>query len=373
MQFKDIKGYQEVKERLINSVKSGNVAHAQLFEGSKGSGALPLAIAYYTYLNCEKPDEDSCGTCSSCDKIAKHIHPDIHFVFPVSTSKNVKGSNLISKNYLKEWRNFLQDHPYGELEDWSNYYGGENRQALISRQEGREIVKDLSLKAFEAKYKVILIWLPEMMHISAANSILKVLEEPSDSTLFILVSNDPEKIISTILSRVQRISIRPFKENEIIEIIKERGVDENQAIQIAHLSEGNLNLATRLSENLEDDNQQLFQDWMRLCFQSDFAKLVSWSEEFSRSNKVAQKSLLSYGMNILRETLVYGLNGGKLTRARNKEIEFVENFSKVLDSDKIELLNQHFNDAHYFLERNANPRILFMDISIKVARLFNKN
>ena len=192
MRFKDIHGLAPTKAMLLSGIRNNHVAHAQLFTGRPGSPALSLALAYATYLNCENPgDEDACGQCPSCAKNQKFVHPDVHFIFPVSSTKNVAAKDASSRLFLKEWREFLLTTPYGSLQDWSTLYGGEDKQALISTKEKQTITNDLSLKAFEGKYKIMLIWLPELMHPNAANGILKVLEEPPENSVFLLVSEQP--------------------------------------------------------------------------------------------------------------------------------------------------------------------------------------
>ena len=229
MRFGDIYGLEEIKRGLIEAVQKGHVAHAQLFSGPTGSANLALALAFITYINCENPTEDSCGTCASCQKNTKFIHPDVHFIFPVSSTTRITGKDVLSTNFLKEWRHFLEEDPYGDIADWSVVFGGENKQLNISKGESKSIIQKLSLKAFEGGYKTILIWLPEYMHASAANGILKVLEEPADRTLFLLVTQNHEKLLGTILSRTQKVFIRSFNPSEISAILQNQSVDPSQS------------------------------------------------------------------------------------------------------------------------------------------------
>lgn len=368
MRFKDIKGLEEVKERLINAVKNDKVAHAQMFLGKPGSPNLPLALAFATYLNCENRGEsDSCGTCASCLKIEKYVHPDLHFVFPVSSTKNVAGKDVISTSFLKEWRQFLLSSPYGDINSWANFYGGEDKQGNISKEESRQIIKNLSLKAFEGAYKVMIIWLPEYMHPSAANGILKILEEPPEHTIFLLVSNDADKLLTTILSRTQIVTIPKLSDESVKSmLIEQYDTKEDRASQLAHLADGDINAALKLLNHVEDDSQQLFSAWMRDCFKKDFTAMVFKSDEFHAMNKTAQKSLLQYGINILREALITNHAPG-LQRVSGNEAAFVENFSKVMDADKIEKISGLINKAYYHLERNAAPKIIFLDLSLNIA------
>ena len=374
MRFADIHGLDDVKQVLLNSVKNNHIAHAQLFAGVDGSAALPLALAYATYLNCEnRQPDDACGVCPACLKNKKFIHPDLHFVFPVSATKKLTGKDVVSKNFLREWRVFLEKSPYGALADWSLAYGGEDKQVNISKEESRQIISTLSLKAFEGAFKVMVVWLPEHMHPSAANGILKILEEPPEQTVFLLVSNAPARLLSTILSRVQMVRVRRFTDQELINrLVSEHGVPEARAQQLAHLADGSLANARQLMEAVEDDSQEMFREWMRLCFQRDFTQLVAWSDQFHGMNKVSQHSLLHYGLNMMREVLV-GQYGGdvaaQLGRVQGAAQTFVENFGKVMDADKIGHITSFLNDADYHLDRNGSPKIIFLDLSLKIASI----
>ncbi|MBL3656770.1 DNA polymerase III subunit [Fulvivirga sediminis] len=370
MLFADIKGLDNVKKQLINSVSSDHVAHAQLFMGKPGSPNLPMALAFANYLNCEKPSEnDACGECPSCYKNQRFIHPDMHFVYPVSATKNITGKDVVSSSYLKEWRAFLSSTPYGGIDNWSAHYGGEDKQVNISKEESRQIIKNLSLKAFEGKYKVMIIWLPEYMNAAAANGILKILEEPPEKTIFLLVSNDTERLLTTILSRTQIVTIPKFSDESIQQMLEENhGLEPQQANQLSHLADGDYNLAVKLLNNIEDDSHQLFTDWMRDCFRKDFSELVVKSDQFHSMNKVAQRSLFLYALNMFREAIIYNA-APDLKRVSGAVGSFIENFSKVMDSTKVESISKLINDAHYHLERNASPKIIFLDLSLQIARI----
>lgn len=369
MLFSDIEGLHEIKRHLINSVVNNHIAHAQLFVGPEGSANLAMAWAFAAYLNCENRQEsDACGSCSSCVKINKLIHPDLHFVYPVSATKNTSGKDLVSTTFINDWRAFLKEQPYGLLSDWSNAYGGENKQGNISKAESRHIIKNLSLKAFEGRYKIMIIWMPEYMHPTAANGILKVLEEPPEKTIFLLVAHDMEKLLITILSRTQKVVIPSFSDDEVESYLKNRhGLDSPRARQIVHMADGNINEALRLLNEAEDDTHKMFRDWMRFCFTRDFTKMVEWAENYQKMNKISQKSLLMYGLTMMRETLIANYSPGNLQRLQGEELEFVKNFSKVIDADKLEKISDNLNVAYYHLERNANPKILFADLSLLIA------
>ncbi|MEM7107990.1 MAG: DNA polymerase III subunit delta [Bacteroidota bacterium] len=370
MKFGEIEGLAEVKGKLVTAVQNGKIPHTQLFMGKKGSPNLAMALSYTTFLNCESPEEgDSCGSCASCSKISKHVHPDVHFVFPVSSTKNITGKDVVSTSFLKNWRSFLTENPFGDLNQWVTSFGGEDKQVNISKEESRQIVKSLSLKAFEAKYKVMIIWLPEFMHPSAANGILKILEEPPEKTVFLLVSNDHEKLLSTILSRTQIVTIPKFTDQELCAILVKRyHLEVNQAEQLAHIADGDLNAAVRFMGNAENDNHQLFADWMRSCFKRDFTAMVQRAEFFHTLNKVAQKSLMLYATTMLRESLVRSV-APELTRVNGEEGRFLENFSRVMNADKVFSISEKLNEAYYHLERNASAKMLFLNLSLHISMI----
>lgn len=374
MKFSDISGYESLKTQLIQSVISDQIAHAQLFLGPEGGPNLALALAFSTYINClNRTPEDSCGECDACRKNAKLIHPDVHFAFPVSATKKIKAKDVISVKFLSEWRNFVIQDPYNNAGGWNNYFGGENKQLNISRQESREIIKNLSLKPFEGLYKIMIIWLPEYMHPAGANALLKILEEPPRNTLFLLVSNDETKLLSTILSRTQIVHIRPFSDEEIKELlINQHFIEEDKASQIAHLVDGNINEALRLAREVEDDSHKMFRDWMRLCYVGDLMELAKWTEKFNSMSKVAQQTLFQYGLSMMREALIVSNNELELTRLMGEELEFVKNFSKILSLESIEKISDIMNEAYYHIERNAHSKILFLSVSLKIFEIFKK-
>lgn len=374
MQFSEIIGLEETKQALIHTVKSNHIAHAQLFLGKEGYGNLALALAYTTFVNCtDKQENDSCGVCPSCTKMDKLIHPDLHFVYPVTSTKKITGSQAISASFVKNWREFVLENPYNNLPAWASFIGAENKQPSISKAESKHIVRNLALRAFEAEYKTMLIWLPEYMHPAAANAILKVLEEPPAKTLFLLVSNASDRLLTTILSRTQIVKVPAFDNNELKQNLIERyGIDEERASHAAYLANGNLNEALRLSNAVKDDSAEVFKEWMRICFKMDFTTMVTWTEKFQRMGKEPQKSLLQYALNIFRESMAWKFGHEDLVRLEATELEFVKNFSKVLHESNLPELISLFNQAHFHVERNANPKILFLNLSIQIARIFRR-
>jgi DNA polymerase-3 subunit delta' len=374
MKFADIPGLHETKKILIDSVKGNHIAHAQLFAGAEGALNLPLALAYATYLHCENKGDDACGSCPACSKSAKYIHPDTHFVFPLSNVKNDKDEERFKSEILKSWRSFLIEQPNGNLDNWTSFYGGEDKQALISREESREIIKTLSLKPFESRYKVMIIWQPELMHPSAANGILKILEEPAAHTYFILVTNAADKLLPTIISRTQLITVPLLSDQEIENVlIEKKSTPPKRAAQLAKLAEGNLNLALALLDTEENDNAPLFADWMRACYSPKrIADLVPMAEEFHQLDKMQQRNFLSYSMDMMRESLLTISNAQALHRIQAEELEFIKKFSTQLSLSKIEKSFKLLNDASYHLERNGSAKMIFLDLSLQLAKTFHQ-
>ncbi len=369
MLFSAINGLEQEKSSLVEAVKKGHVAHTQLFSGPEGSAALAMAIAFATYLNCEQPGEqDSCGVCSSCTKNQKYVHPDVHFIFPVAGNEKIKGKDVLSNNFLKDFRQFLNENPYGNITDWSLVFGGENKHLNISKEESRGIIQKLALKAFEGKYKVMIIWLPEYMHPAAANGLLKIFEEPSDSTIFLLVTSDREKLLGTIVSRTQLVVIRAFNEAEVATQLVSAGVPNQKAEQLAKLSSGNLRLAFKLAGESENDQGLEVKEWMRQCYSRDLSDLVRWSEEFHKMTKISQKGFLTFGLSLLRDTLLAHYGDPSLMRLSQEDKQFVKKFSTVVTPEKIEPLTNLFSEALFHLERNASAKMVFLDLSLTVSR-----
>jgi DNA polymerase-3 subunit delta' len=374
MFFREITGLEDIKQTLISAVQKGQIAHAQLFFGSEGSANLAMALAYATYINCEnRQPDDACGKCPSCSKINKLIHPDLHFVFPVAATKKISKDPL-SEHFLPEWRNYLKENTYASLSDWCNYIGTENKQPNISAEESRSIIQKLSLKSYEAQYKVLILWLPELLNNTSANALLKIMEEPPPKTVFLLVSQNIERLLTTILSRTQLIRIRSFTSQEISGLlINMYGLESRRAAQIAYLSDGNLQEALSLCKQASNDNHELFREWMRLCFRANFTGLVDWMEKFAKMSKEAQKSLLIYGIEMVRETMVWPYKEAQLVRLEGEELTFIEGFSKVITPAKAEGLYIQLNEACFHLERNASAKIVFLDTSLAITGIIKSS
>jgi len=373
MKFSEIPGLEKEKNVLIKSVHNNHIAHAQLFFGNSGGGSFPLALAYAQYINCENKQEgDSCGKCPSCSKYQKLIHPDLHFIYPtVTISKGevtAKSNEVKSDALITKWRSFLLENPFGEYLDWMNSIDVENKQGAINVIESRAILKKLSLKAFEAEYKVVFIWLPELMNTQAANALLKVLEEPPEKTLFLLISNDTDKLLTTILSRTQKFQVNKFKNIDIENYLNTKSANSETVNQATLLANGSLNKAIKNLTNSENNLFVFFRDWMRVCFQKNLSGIVSMSDDFHKLGRETQKNTIEYGINIVRNSLLSVANANTIIHLPETEKAFITKFSSVLNEEKLSDLNTIFNDAHYNILRNANPKITFTNLSIDVMK-----
>jgi len=365
MLFSEVIGHATLKSKLLNNLKSGKISHAQLFLGETGFGTLAMALAYAQYVNCTNPGEnDSCGVCDSCSKMMALTHPDLHFSFPVITKK--AGSKPVSADYIDEWRKTIFDNPYIDYAQWMQIIEAENKQGNITAEECREIIKKLSLKPMYDGYKVLIIWLPEYMG-KEGNILLKTLEEPSPKTLIILVAENEENILQTILSRtqLQRISGINFDDLQASLMKKlDQGADE--AGRITHLSDGNYNTALRLFEAEENNYTEEFIKWMRACFKPDMPVVLKWVETMATTGRENQKNFLLYSIGILRECLLQNQGINQLNHLLESEKDFASKFSAWIGPDNIAELNEAFSTAHYHIERNAHPKILFFNLSLLV-------
>lgn len=367
MQFSEIIGHSDIKKQLINSVKENRVSHAQLFLSPSGSGALPMAIAYAQYLNClEKSEEDSCGTCASCRKYERYIHPDLHFSYPFFANKDVK----IAVDVIEDWRKLLLEEPYFDLDLWRSKLSADNKQANINIAECHEIIKKLSYKAFEAETKVLIMWLPEYLD-REGNALLKIIEEPPPNTLFILVAESPDQILSTLLSRTQLIKISGLPHGDIEEYLTIKALlNEQQAKEYAFLADGSLLEAKRLLESTQNENAEHLADWLRLGFRGDYRQMINFTEMISGWGRENQKNFLKYSISYLRECNLI-LNGAEmLVKLPPATLEVAKNLTlKVLNQQMIEALVAEFEAAHFHVERNANPKILFLDVSLRLVKI----
>jgi DNA polymerase-3 subunit delta' len=375
MKFSEIIGQEKIKKQLIQTVKNNRVSHAQLFFGPEGSGKLALAVAYAQYINCEnRTDTDSCGNCPSCRKYEKFIHPDLHFFFPVSKTKKVKDSNKpLSEMFMEEWRELLiENSAYITPGEWYKKIDIEKKQGLINAADCNKVIEKFRYKAFEAEYIVVIIWMADKIFHAAAPKILKIIEEPPEKTLFILISGDQDKIISTILSRTLLVKIPKITDEELINKITSSYSYSNEVIKNAvFLADGNYKEALKIIENNENENFNFekLQQWMRLCFSKDMIKINSFITEISKLNREQLKSFLKYALHITRNCLLINYNGYNNIKLSSKEIDFLRKFSPYINSANGIQFTEEFEKAIFHIERNAYAPLLFMDLSLTVSKL----
>ncbi|HCX98975.1 MAG TPA: DNA polymerase III subunit delta [Bacteroidales bacterium] len=378
MQFKNIVGQEEVKAKLIKSVKEARIAHAQLLAGQEGIGKLALAIAYAQYISCQNRGEnDSCGECPSCHKFQKLIHPDLHFVFPVNVTKKEgddEGSRKGSDAHMQQWRETILENPYVTESQWYSAIGLENKLGIINTGESSEVIKKISLKSFESEYKTMIIWLPERLHPFAANKLLKLIEEPPGKTVFLMVSENPNKIIGTILSRTQIIKVPPIAREAIADALTNRyGISPNKASDYSRVANGNFQKAIALA--LSDETSpyfELFRDLMRASFSNNILMLLDWVNKASKLGRESQKELISYSLTIIRESFMLNLGLEDIVYIAGEEKDFSQNFSPFINGDNILQVYSAFNLATEHISRNGNPQIIFTDMTMKLVKLINK-
>ncbi|MBL7906349.1 MAG: DNA polymerase III subunit delta [Bacteroidales bacterium] len=374
MKFKDITGQEAIKERLRRSVKENRVSHAQLFFGPEGSGKLAMALAYAQYINCtSRTEDDSCGECSSCIKYNKIIHPDLHFILPIAKTKE-SGDKPQSKLFINQWRSIVQQRKavFG-LMDWYQHINLENKQGIINTEDCNEIIRTLSYKSYESEYKVMVIWMVERLFHAAAPKLLKILEEPPDKTLFILISEQPDEILATIRSRTQMVKFNRRSDKEIVEgLIAHTHCTAEEAAKIRYLADGNLNAAVKIFETGEtdQDNFEMFRAWMRLCFRNNIRDIVKMSADFTALGREKQKNLMAYALKIIHYSTQYQAGNINQIKTEGEELKFVKDFSPFIHQKNSVQLYKEFNDALYHIERNGNAPIIFMDLSLQSMKWF---
>ena len=368
MQFKHIIGQEAVKQRLINTVKDNRVSHAQLFLGPEGSGSLALAVAYAQYLSCEdKQPEDSCGVCASCRKYQKLAHPDLHFSYPFFA----KDKNDTALTFIEQWREALLANPYLSLDIWRGYLDAENKQANINIAECHAIIKKLSLKPFESIYKVLILWLPEYLD-KEGNSLLKIIEEPQPNTLFLLVAQSQDQILNTILSRTQLVKIPSLTYDDIKqELMENQHQTELAASEIAYLSNGNMTEALAMLNEETKSFHSLFVQWLRLCYSNKGPEIMSFVEQISKLGRENQKNFLKYGISFIRECCLIMAGAESLVHLPPPELDTAQKMTKVMNTASAQAISAELEKAHYHVERNANPKILFLDVSLQIVKVLN--
>lgn len=394
MQFKDIIGQAEVKSKLVELIQHNRLSHALLFIGKEGSGVLPLSLAFAQYVVCETVNgkakhtigpslfesdsrltthdslTDSCGTCSSCTKSTQFVHPDIHFSYPVVTKK--AGSPPISIDYITEWREFIKSYPYGNVYDWLQFIGAENKQGNITAHECNDIIRKLNLKSFESEYKILVMWLPEYLG-NEGNKLLKLIEEPPPNTLFILVAENESLILPTILSRCQVVRIPALETADIENALIERNKTEpGIARQVAGVSDGNYREALQLVQHSDEDWQSLLREWLNAIMKTGPIAQTKWVEEISKQGREKQKQFLRYFNHLLEQAIRLRIasGAGQATTARpGSEQDFAERLNKIAGIEQQQAIIEELDKASYYIERNANGKMLFHALTIKVYHI----
>ncbi len=384
MLFRDIIGQQKIKERFIRTVREGRIPHAQLLHGSEGVGKLSLALAYAQFISCKNPSEnDSCGVCSSCQKYNQLEHPDLHFVFPVI--KPAGKSTVISDDFLGDFRQMVLKNNYFGVDEWFEQIGDGGKQGMIYSNESAEIIRKLSLKTYESDYKVMVIWLPELMHEHCANKLLKILEEPPAFTLFLLVSNNPSRLLTTILSRTQQIKVDRLQEDEIVAAMQQQfpGKPETEITDATKIANGSYLRAVRnLHETAETaEDFERFTELMRKAWlvgnKADHASLKTlkrWSDEMAGSQlgRERQKKFLNYSQHLIRENYIFNLQQADLNYMSDYETAFSKNFSPFINERNVEDLVAEFALAERHVEQNVNSKMIFFDLALKTIMLLKR-
>ncbi|HVV55735.1 MAG TPA: hypothetical protein VHC47_10440 [Mucilaginibacter sp.] len=368
MQFKHIVGQQAIKKRLIQTVKENRVSHAQLFLGPEGSGSLALAVAYAQYLSCEnRQPDDSCGECSSCRKYQKLIHPDLHFSYPFFA----KDKNDTALTFMEQWREALLANPYLGMDTWRGYLNAENKQANINIAECHQIIKKLSLKPFESAYKILILWLPEYLD-KEGNALLKIIEEPQPNTLFLLVAQNQDQILNTILSRTQLVKIAALTYEDIKEELeRNHHQTEFAAAEIAYLCNGNMTEALNMLSEERDSYHSLFVQWLRLCFSNKGIEIMAFVEKVAKLGRENQKNFLRYGISFTRECCLLMAGAPSLVHLPPQELETAQRMTSVMNTAMAQAISTELEQAHYHVERNANPKILFLDVSLQIIKVLS--
>lgn len=376
MKFADIVGNKEVVRHLRAMVDEGHLPHAIVIEGPEGSGKLKMARALAQYIHCENhtPEGDSCGTCASCMQHSHHSHVDVHFSFPMLKKGNKKTDDTECEDWIDEWREFLDESSYADLEIWLSKLGNINGQPVIYKGEADALRRALSFTARASQYKIAIIWLPERLHDSAANKLLKLVEEPFSDTRIIMVSNNPGEILPTIYSRLQRIKVKRLSDSDTAEIVKSAYPEilPDDAIAIAHVSDGNANLAMKLAGVDGGDNLHRFIDLMRTAYRKDIAALRKWSLDMHSIGREAQINFLTYCSRMFRENFISNFGVSSINYMTVDETAFSRNFSRFINNNNVIPLVNEMDKAAKDIAANSSARIVFFDLAIKVVLLIKQ-
>jgi len=373
MQFSEVLGQTKISSLLREGARSKRIAHAQLFDGKEGSGALALARAYAQYLHCKNPsDNDSCGSCDSCKAHEKLQHPDLHWTFPFF--KKEGSGHSISDPFQILWRESMLETGYLGLEDWLSKIGADRKQLFISVDEALEINRKLGLKSFYGGYKILIFWLPETMRVDTANKLLKLIEEPTDRTVLLFVSQNSDRLLPTILSRLQRVNIPRLTDTEAAEgISRFTGISSERALGWAHVTEGNISAAVRLSTSGDETpDLELFSAWMRACWARDGVALLKGASDFASPGRESQKRFLTYALHMVRQCILGNYGADPLVRLTEGETVFLSKFQKYIHEKNVVSLQSLLEEAHNDISGNVNAKVVFFDLSIQVHILLRK-
>ncbi len=400
MIFQSIIGQKATKDQLLQMVQQNRLSHALLFLGKEGVGALPMAMAFAQYITCEKVNgknniskpapslfgdpapensenqspaflQDACGECSACKKASQMVHPDIHFSYPVITKKS--GEKPIATDFIVEWRDFVSKNPYGNIYDWLQFIEAENKQGNITAHECNDIIRKLSLKSFESEYKILIMWMPEFLG-KEGNKLLKLIEEPPAKTLFILVAENEELVLPTILSRTQLVKIPALANLEIEAALELRaGVPMEKARQIAAVAEGNYREALQLIQHSEDDWQAILRDWLNAIVKTGPVAQVKWIEETAKMGREKQKQFLKYFTHLLEQAVRLREMPTSTAVGSNPEQDFASRLNKLCTHYQQEAIIQELDKASYYIERNANAKMLFHALTIRLCHIISNN
>ncbi len=378
MFFREVIGQHRIKQQLIRQTEEKRISHAQLFLGSDDTGALALALAFARYIHCkDRGQDDACGTCPSCLKHDKLIHPDTHFFFPSASNDTHKDRDKVSsKLFTDRWRDLLLDTPYFTYYQWLQKLGVENKQAIINATDCNDIIRHLGMKSYESPYKIIVMYMVEKIYHSAAPKLLKVLEEPPPNTVFLMVSENKDRVLNTILSRTQVVKLFVPDEAAVLQALTDRYQIENKrAKQIAFLTGGSITEALQLTKHDEEQlaDFESFREWMRHCYKNDAAHIIRWVETVAKGGREKQKSFLLYGLKIFRMALLHNYKLQEMVRLEGEESKFIHRFSPFLNHKNTIQVVEAFDKAIMHLERNANARILFTDLSFQLVRQLQVN
>ncbi|TAN15304.1 MAG: DNA polymerase III subunit delta' [Chitinophagaceae bacterium] len=371
MLFADVIGHQSTKDFLLQAVRQNRLGHALLFQAPEGAGGLPMALAFAQYVVCtDKKDHDACGECGACKRAAQFIHPDIHYSYPVIPRNS--GEKPLSTDYIKEWREFISQRPYGNSFDWLQFINAENKQGNIPASECRDILRKFNLKSYESEYKILILWYPEFLS-KEGNILLKMIEEPPPQTLFIFVAENTELVLPTILSRTQLVKINPLTAKELKDtLIQRASADEKNATRIAGLAEGNYREALHLLQHDVSDFLEVLKNWLNAIILNKPVQLQNWIDDMAKTGREKQKQFLRYFMMLIEHTIRMQYMNPEQLQFPDEEQKFAKSLYKMADYLQMEQIIPELEDACYHIERNANGKILFHALSIKLQRVFAK-